>query len=108
MCPPLFGPRPVYGAGDRNIELATHSLTLQDEEKGANARSKSANSTSSCPPSKRGRGHHSGPFLLKRSRMVGPGRLELPTSRLSGVHSNHLSYEPNRKRNRTGRIEMSR
>ena len=26
--------------------------------------------------------------------MVGPGRLELPTSRLSGVRSNHLSYEP--------------
>ena len=27
-------------------------------------------------------------------RMVGPGRLELPTSRLSGVRSNHLSYGP--------------
>ena len=26
--------------------------------------------------------------------MVGPGRLELPTSRLSGVRSNHLSYRP--------------
>ena len=26
--------------------------------------------------------------------MVGLGRLELPTSRLSGVRSNHLSYEP--------------
>ena len=26
--------------------------------------------------------------------MVGPGRLELPTSRLSGVCSNHLSYRP--------------
>ena len=25
---------------------------------------------------------------------VGPGRLELPTSRLSGVRSNQLSYEP--------------
>ena len=25
---------------------------------------------------------------------VGPGRLELPTSRLSGVRSNHLSYGP--------------
>ncbi len=29
-----------------------------------------------------------------KSRMVGPGRLELPTSRLSGVRSNHLSYGP--------------
>ena len=27
--------------------------------------------------------------------MVGPGRLELPTSRLSGVRSNRLSYGPN-------------
>src|SRR6185312_11914231 len=26
--------------------------------------------------------------------MVGPGRLELPTLRLSGVRSNHLSYRP--------------
>ena len=26
--------------------------------------------------------------------MVGLGRVELPTSRLSGVRSNHLSYEP--------------
>jgi hypothetical protein len=30
------------------------------------------------------------PFL----RMVGLGRLELPTSPLSGVRSNHLSYRP--------------
>ena len=31
----------------------------------------------------------------RRSRqLVGPGRLELPTSRLSGVRSNHLSYGP--------------
>ena len=26
--------------------------------------------------------------------VVGPGRVELPTSRLSGVRSNHLSYGP--------------
>ena len=26
--------------------------------------------------------------------LVGLGRLELPTSRLSGVRSNHLSYRP--------------
>ena len=25
---------------------------------------------------------------------MGPGRIELPTSRLSGVRSNRLSYEP--------------
>ena len=29
-------------------------------------------------------------------RMVGLGRLELPTSRLSGVRSNQLSYRPER------------
>ena len=29
-----------------------------------------------------------------RRAMVGLGRLELPTSRLSGVRSNHLSYRP--------------
>ena len=29
-------------------------------------------------------------------RLVGQGRLELPTSRLSGVRSNHLSYWPDR------------
>ena len=30
----------------------------------------------------------------ERQEMVGPGRLELPTLRLSGVRSNHLSYGP--------------
>ena len=29
-----------------------------------------------------------------KAKMVGLGRLELPTSRLSGVRSNHLSYRP--------------
>ena len=33
-------------------------------------------------------------WCSSRRRMVGPGRLELPTSRLSGVRSNHLSYGP--------------
>ena len=32
-----------------------------------------------------------------RAMMVGPGRFELPTSRLSGVRSNQLSYEPGRQ-----------
>ena len=30
----------------------------------------------------------------RRRNLVGPGRVELPTSRLSGVRSNHLSYGP--------------
>ena len=33
-------------------------------------------------------------LTVERSSVVGPSRLELPTSRLSGVRSNHLSYEP--------------
>ena len=35
-----------------------------------------------------------GPDKAERPEMVGLGRLELPTSRLSGVRSNHLSYRP--------------
>ena len=33
----------------------------------------------------------------ERPKMVGLGRLELPTSRLSGVRSNRLSYRPRRR-----------
>ncbi len=33
-------------------------------------------------------------YWLLADKLVGPGRLELPTSRLSGVRSNHLSYGP--------------
>ena len=36
-----------------------------------------------------------GPMSMK---LVGPGRLELPTLRLSGVRSNHLSYGPSGSR----------
>src|SRR3954466_10488907 len=32
--------------------------------------------------------------VSEKRRLVGPGRVERPTSRLSGVRSNHLSYEP--------------
>ena len=32
--------------------------------------------------------------VMGNARRVGQGRLELPTSRLSGVRSNHLSYWP--------------
>ena len=35
-----------------------------------------------------------GPVVVEIGCLVGLGRLELPTSRLSGVRSNHLSYEP--------------
>ena len=33
-------------------------------------------------------------LFSKTLSLVGPGRVELPTSRLSGVRSNHLSYRP--------------
>ena len=39
--------------------------------------------------------------------LVGPGRLELPTLRLSGVRSNHLSYGPRAVR-QAGRSPGSR
>ncbi len=39
-----------------------------------------------------------------RFYVVGLGSLELPTSRLSGVRSNHLSYRPDR----TDRSELNR
>ena len=34
------------------------------------------------------------PGAPRQNGMVGLGRVELPTSRLSGVRSNHLSYRP--------------
>ena len=34
------------------------------------------------------------PYVGKLDQMVGPERVERSTSRLSGVRSNHLSYEP--------------
>ncbi len=50
--------------------------------------------------------------LWPRDQMVGPGRVERPTSRLSGVRSNHLSYEPgscsNIARYRTGATSTER
>ena len=35
-----------------------------------------------------------GPVVVEIGRMVGLGRLELPTSRLSSARSNQLSYKP--------------
>ena len=47
--------------------------------------------------------------VVRRLIMVGPGRLELPTSRLSGVRSNRLSYRPSRERpcNKGSKATMS-
>jgi hypothetical protein len=38
--------------------------------------------------------YRTAPPRVKAFSMVGLGRLELPTSRLSGVRSNQLSYRP--------------
>ena len=44
--------------------------------------------------SRRGESRNRNSQIRNRKSQVGPGRLELPTSRLSGVRSNQLSYEP--------------
>ena len=43
------------------------------------------------------------------TRRVGQTRLELPTSRLSGVRSNHLSYRPvfTQRRRTTRRVRVA-
>lgn len=49
----------------------------------------------SIPASRRKRSKcRPGSHSILGQRLVGPGRLELPTSRLSGVRSNRLSYGP--------------
>jgi hypothetical protein len=60
------------------------------------------------------RGSGRGPPPLSGARLVGPGRFELPTSRLSSARSNQLSYEPmrrggvaDRSRDRASRILQS-
>ena len=45
-------------------------------------------------------------FALAKTKMVGLGRLELLTSRLSGVRSNQLSYRPILYMVETRRIEL--
>ena len=45
-----------------------------------------------------------GEAAKRQRRLVGPGRLELPTSRLSGVRSNHLSYGPSGSRQKDQRL----
>ena len=42
-----------------------------------------------------------------KGRMVGPGGVEPPTSRLSGVRSNHLSYEPRTSEQQSAKNDQS-
>ena len=46
------------------------------------------------PPRRMSKRLSTSPPIRIPSAMVGLGRVELPTSRLSGVRSNHLSYRP--------------
>ena len=48
-----------------------------------------------------------GPRRCYGTTMVGLGRLELPTSPLSGVRSNHLSYRPKSRALELSRVEGS-
>jgi hypothetical protein len=81
--------------GDANVEMPGIFETLQ-EVNVFHVNSHSAKARSAHPlPSRR---------LARRAeasvrrRLVGLGRLELPTSPLSGARSSHLSYRPNASR----------
>jgi len=54
------------------------------------------------------RGSGREPPLFSGARLVGPGRFELPTSRLSSARSNQLSYEPMRRSEAPDRRSGSR
>ena len=77
-CPRCRPPRARAGGGERN---RTDDLLL----------AKQALSRLSYTPSTEAR---VSPIPKPALRMVGLGRFELPTSRLSGVRSNRLSYRP--------------
>jgi hypothetical protein len=55
-----------------------------------------------------GQANHSPLAIRHTPRMVGLGRLERPTSPLSGVRSNHLSYRPGRRPESQAREPSSR
>ena len=69
-------PAPGGAGRDRTDDLKLAKLALSQLSYGPDRREQFARGMSSVPI------------------MVGLGRLELPTSRLSGVRSNHLSYRP--------------
>ena len=76
--------------------LAKHALSQLSygpvpEDDGLLARRAEARGDS--PPSPDGLWRDS-PGSLRERRLVGLGRLELPTSRLSSARSNQLSYKP--------------
>jgi hypothetical protein len=71
----------------------TRLHTRRARHKGARARRLAAARCKRTPPPRRCR---------RRRRLVGPGRLERPTSRLSGARSNRLSYGPGPARTTRG------
>src|SRR5437588_162340 len=81
---------------DRTDDLKLAKLALSQLSYGPRnrfnlaRRAEAAGGSPSSPP----RGSDAAAFAASQRRLVGPGRVERPTSRLSGVRSNHLSYEP--------------
>ena len=71
-----------------NIQFSKISLTSEKSE----VRSQKPESLDSVLTAYFGLLSHS---LVGAGSLVGLGRLELPTSSLSGTRSNHLSYRPN-------------
>ena len=79
---------------DRTDDLKLAKLALSQLSYGpvmGLAEQSSHAKASEAPPFALGKGWRA---TRSSRRVVGPGRLERPTSRLSGVRSNHLSYEP--------------
>ena len=90
---PSAGPPARGGAGrDRTDDLKLAKLPLSQLSYGP---------LICLPPSAGGPPRKSRP-RARAAKMVGPGRLELPTSRLSGVRSNQLSYGPESDRRNAG------
>ena len=71
---------------DRTDDLMLAKHALYQLSYGPGEKPPGGRCRSTCPPKD------------PRKKVVGPGRLELPTSRLSGVCSNRLSYRPLKRR----------
>jgi hypothetical protein len=89
----------------RSLQPAIFGRDIQLSENGGWSRGSSQNfllRVTAARPTARGavwshaswRSRDTSHQLASASHIVGQGRLELPTSRLSGVRSNHLSYWP--------------
>ena len=91
--------RPARSRGRARAKLALYERRCSVKEVGG-ARSGSNRRPDACKAPLSQLSYGPIPVPHRRQTMVGPGRLELPTSRLSGVRSNHLSYGPSGSRQR--------